>query len=101
MLDQAISIGIVFVYDVVVTLIILKIVNLVIGLRVSEDVEREVSISRCTGDRAVTMQTAVGGHPAPPRRRRSWTKPGPPFLRLPFVYPFPLPAGGGKRHRGG
>ena len=39
-LDQAIGIGIVFVYDVVVTLIILKIVNLVIGLRVSEDVER-------------------------------------------------------------
>jgi Amt family ammonium transporter len=31
----------VFVYDAVVTLIILWIVNLVIGLRVPEDVERE------------------------------------------------------------
>jgi Amt family ammonium transporter len=34
-------VGIVFVYDVVVTLIILKIVDMVIGLRVSEEVERE------------------------------------------------------------
>ena len=33
--------AIVFVYDVIVTLIILKIVDMVIGLRVSEDVERE------------------------------------------------------------
>jgi ammonium transporter, Amt family len=40
-LNQAIGIGTVFVYDVVVTLIILKIVDLVIGLRVSLDVERE------------------------------------------------------------
>jgi Amt family ammonium transporter len=39
-LNQAIGIGCVFVYDVVVTLIILKIVDLTIGLRVSEDVER-------------------------------------------------------------
>jgi Amt family ammonium transporter len=31
----------VFVYDVVVTLIILKLVDMTIGLRVSEDVERE------------------------------------------------------------
>ena len=31
----------VFVYDVVVTLIILKVVDLVIGLRVSEEVERD------------------------------------------------------------
>jgi Amt family ammonium transporter len=31
----------VFVYDVVVTLIILKVVDMVIGLRVSEEVERE------------------------------------------------------------
>ena len=30
-----------FVYDAVVTLIILRLVNLVIGLRVTEDVERE------------------------------------------------------------
>ena len=40
-LNQAIGIGCVFVYDVVVTLIILKIVDLVIGLRVSPEVERE------------------------------------------------------------
>jgi ammonium transporter, Amt family len=40
-LYQAIGVMTVFVYDVVVTLIILKIVDMVIGLRVSEDVERE------------------------------------------------------------
>jgi ammonium transporter, Amt family len=39
-LNQAIGIGCVFVYDVVVTLIILKVVDLTVGLRVSEDVER-------------------------------------------------------------
>jgi ammonium transporter, Amt family len=41
LLSQAVGVATVFVYDVVVTLIILKIVDLVIGLRVSEDVERE------------------------------------------------------------
>jgi ammonium transporter, Amt family len=40
-LNQLIGVGTVFLYDVVVTLIILKIVDMVIGLRVSEDVERE------------------------------------------------------------
>jgi Amt family ammonium transporter len=40
-LNQVIGVGIVFVYDAVVTLIILKIVDLVIGLRVSEEVERD------------------------------------------------------------
>ncbi|MGD0023091.1 MAG: ammonium transporter [Xanthobacteraceae bacterium] len=40
-LNQAIGIGCVFVYDVVVTLIILKVVDLVIGLRVSGEIERE------------------------------------------------------------
>ena len=40
-LNQAIGIGCVFVYDVVVTLIILKVVDMVIGLRVTEDVERD------------------------------------------------------------
>ncbi len=40
-LNQAIGIGCVFIYDAVVTLIILKIVDLIIGLRVTEDVERE------------------------------------------------------------
>jgi Amt family ammonium transporter len=39
--NQIIGVGTVFIYDVVVTLIILKIVDMVIGLRVSEDVERE------------------------------------------------------------
>jgi ammonium transporter, Amt family len=38
---QLIGVGIVFVYDAVVTLIILKIVDLTIGLRVSTEVERE------------------------------------------------------------
>ncbi len=40
-LNQLIGVGIVVVYNVVVTLIILWIVNMVIGLRVTEDVERE------------------------------------------------------------
>jgi ammonium transporter, Amt family len=40
-LTQIIGVAAVFVYDAVVTLIILWLVNLVIGLRVTEDVERE------------------------------------------------------------
>src|SRR5271154_4481268 len=40
-LNQVIGVAIVLAYDIVVTLIILKIVDMVIGLRVSEDVERE------------------------------------------------------------
>jgi len=40
-LNQCIGVGIVFAYDVVVTLIILKVVDLAIGLRVSEEVERD------------------------------------------------------------
>ena len=40
-LNQCIGVGIVFAYDVIVTLIILKVVDLVIGLRVSEEVERD------------------------------------------------------------
>jgi len=40
-LDQCIGVGIVFVYDVIVTLLILKVVDLVIGLRVSPEVERD------------------------------------------------------------
>ena len=39
--NQAIGIGVVFIYDCVVTLIILKVVDMVIGLRVSKDVERD------------------------------------------------------------
>src|SRR5450432_3757945 len=39
--NQAIGIGVVIAYDCVVTLIILKILDVVIGLRVSKDVERE------------------------------------------------------------
>jgi Amt family ammonium transporter len=38
--NQAIGIGVVFVYDCVVTLIILKVVDLFIGLRVSKDAEQ-------------------------------------------------------------
>jgi Amt family ammonium transporter len=40
-LNQAIGIGVVFIYDCVVTLIILKVVDIFIGLRVSKDVERD------------------------------------------------------------
>jgi ammonium transporter, Amt family len=39
--NQAIGIGTVFIYDCVVTLIILKIVDMVLGLRVSKEIERE------------------------------------------------------------
>ena len=38
---QAIGVGTVFIYDCVVTLIILKVVDIFIGLRVSKDVEQE------------------------------------------------------------
>jgi len=38
---QAIGVGTVFIYDCIVTLIILKLVDLVIGLRVPEEVERD------------------------------------------------------------
>jgi Amt family ammonium transporter len=41
LLYQAIGVGSVFIYDVIVTLIILKVVDLTIGLRVPEDVERD------------------------------------------------------------
>ena len=39
--NQAIGVGTVFVYDAVVTLIILKVVDMTIGLRVTKDVERD------------------------------------------------------------
>ncbi len=39
--NQAIGIGVVFIYDCVVTLIILKVVDIFIGLRVTKDVERD------------------------------------------------------------
>jgi Amt family ammonium transporter len=39
--NQAIGVGTVFIYDCIVTLIILKLVDLVIGLRVPEEVERD------------------------------------------------------------
>ncbi len=41
LLNQVIGVGCVFIYDVIVTLIILKVIDLVIGLRVREDVERD------------------------------------------------------------
>jgi len=40
-LNQCIGVGTVFIYDVIVTLIILKVLDLVIGLRVSIEVERD------------------------------------------------------------
>jgi Amt family ammonium transporter len=40
-LNQIIGVGIVLAWDIVVTLIILKVVDLIIGLRVSEEVERD------------------------------------------------------------
>jgi Amt family ammonium transporter len=39
--NQFIGVGIVFAYDFIVSLVILKIIDLVIGLRVKEEVERE------------------------------------------------------------
>jgi Amt family ammonium transporter len=40
-LNQCVGVGVVFVYDFVVSLIILKIIDIVIGLRVKDEVERE------------------------------------------------------------
>jgi Amt family ammonium transporter len=40
-LNQCIGVGIVFVYDLVVSIIILKLIDIVIGLRVKDEVERE------------------------------------------------------------
>jgi Amt family ammonium transporter len=40
-LNQAEGIAVVFIYDAVVSLIILKIIDIFIGLRVSEEAERE------------------------------------------------------------
>jgi Amt family ammonium transporter len=40
-INQLIGVGIITAYDVVVTLIILVVINILIGLRVSDDVERE------------------------------------------------------------
>jgi Amt family ammonium transporter len=40
-LNQCIGVGVVFVYDAVVTFVILKVIDLTIGLRVSEEVERD------------------------------------------------------------
>ena len=40
-LNQVIGVATVFIYDVVVTLIILKLLDIFIGLRVSDEVERE------------------------------------------------------------
>jgi len=41
MVNQFIGVGTVLVYDAIVTLIILKIVDVFIGLRVTQEVERE------------------------------------------------------------
>ncbi len=41
LINQLIGVGIIVAYDVVVSLILLKIIDLVIGLRVSEEVERD------------------------------------------------------------
>ena len=40
-INQLIGIGTVIIYDGVVSLIILKVIDMVIGLRVSDDVERD------------------------------------------------------------
>ncbi len=41
MINQLIGVGIVAVYDAVVSLVILKVVDVVIGLRVDVEIERE------------------------------------------------------------
>jgi len=40
-INQLIGVGSVFIYDLIVSLIILKIIDIVIGLRVKDEVERE------------------------------------------------------------
>ena len=41
MINQLIGVGIVVVYDVIATLIILKVVDVIIGLRVDVEIERD------------------------------------------------------------
>ena len=63
-LNQIIGVGTVFIYDVVVTLIILKLVDLVIGLRVSEEVERDGLDLALHGETRLTVR--LGRSPARP-----------------------------------
>ena len=46
-------------YDAIVSLIILKIIDAIIGLRVTDEVEREGLDSRCTARRAVKPDRKV------------------------------------------
>ena len=70
-LNQCIGVGIVFVYDVVVTLIILKVVDLVIGLARQRRSRARRSRSRAARrDRAVTADNGWGAYPAAPRPSR-------------------------------
>ena len=67
-LNQLIGVGIVVVYDVIVTLIILWVVNMVIGLRVSRGCRARGSRPRAPRrDRAVA-NSGWTEDPAPPRR---------------------------------
>ena len=59
--NQLIGVGIVFVYDVVVTLIILKLVDLVIGFVSAKKSSATASISRCTARRSSKPRTTWGG----------------------------------------
>ena len=67
-LNQIIGVGLVFAYDVVVTLIILKIVDMVIGLRVSEEVEREGLDLALARRESCSSLTECGRKPGKPYR---------------------------------
>src|SRR5262249_50753985 len=83
-INQCIGVVTVFVYDAVVSLILLKIVDLFIGLRVSEEVEREGLDLALHGEAVQSPGARLGRTPAPsPSVRRPRFIPGPPsFLRV-------------------
>ena len=87
MINQVQGVAVVIIYDAVVSLILLKVIDAVIGLRVSEEVERE-GLDLALHGEVVQVDLAVGAEPgtvpsveAPVRKDRG----------LPFGLFFPLP----------
>src|SRR4029077_10129428 len=69
LINQCIGVDTIFVYDVIVSLIILKIVDIFIGLRVSEEVEREGLDLALPGETVHCRNTVrAESRPPPPRR---------------------------------
>ena len=58
-MNQVHGIVVIFVYDAIVSLILLKIIDAVIGLRVSDEVERKALTSRCTAKSSSRILTRL------------------------------------------